>query len=70
MALGQVWVKSCPIEESQKLFGETFMIIVTNPEDEEDILFSAGPYTIQKDNMITHELLVADFHFPKYIDED
>lgn len=70
MTLGRIWVKACPCEdERQKLFGETIEILITNPDDQDDILFSAGPYTIPKHGTITHDFLIGDFRFLDCIPE-
>jgi hypothetical protein len=64
MALGRIWVRACPIKDvRQKSFGSTFEILIANPDDQEDILFSSGCYTIPENSTITHDFLVGDFHF-------
>ncbi len=61
MTKGRIWVKADRAFHEQKNLGETFMIIITDPDDSEKVLFQFGPYTVNNGDMITHELLVGCF---------
>jgi hypothetical protein len=58
---GQVWIHNAKIAQGQSAFGETIKVVITDPDDIDNVLFEAGPYTIGENGAITHDCLVGDF---------
>lgn len=65
MRIGQVWVKEDSVGDCKAV-----KLVITNPADEEEVLFEAGPYMLQNLNMVTHEKLIGCFCFQEHIHGD
>ncbi len=57
----RVWIKNEKSTDKQSEFGETISVLLTNPDNQDEIFLKAGPYTIPKNGMITHDFLVGNF---------